>query len=216
MTVFSWLFFGLYLILSVTDIYSVHHSHPVLERHFKPLLMPCLLAVLLFSDAPFSLWLVLALVLGFLGDTLLMFPKLFMPGLFAFLAGHVCYTVFFLKAMDPVPFTVLTLVFLIPYIVYLILTGRKLLPSLKKQDMPGVFLYMLLILAMSFSALLFFLSRKTFPAFMALLGSVLFIASDTMLAFRQYRSASGRFLEAAIMITYLAAQGLIIFGYILL
>lgn len=65
-----------------------------LYQMFKPLAMLTLMFIgwsALGMSTPTKTWLVRALGLSWVGDVLLLYPSMFLPGLVAFLAAHVCY-----------------------------------------------------------------------------------------------------------------------------
>ena len=89
--------------LFAADWWGVWHERPDVERLAKPAAMLGLLAVALLAGADDSTagrWLVVALVLGLVGDVFLLedTPRRFVGGLAAFLVGHLAYVASFVTA----------------------------------------------------------------------------------------------------------------------
>lgn len=206
----------LYFLCSAADIAAVGKGCVRAERIVKPLLMPLLLVFYLVSTKAPNVFLVLALVCGFLGDTFLLGSGAFFAcGLFAFLLGHVFYITVFLKSLD---FMALPPLFLISavllYVLYCIPVSRRLLPSVEPKLRPAVILYMTCLLGMSCSSLLRYACASGVQFWLPFLGSLLFVSSDTMLAFRVFKKKSSGNSGAAVMVTYLLAQLMIVSGFL--
>ena len=217
MTTWIGIAFAVFLALCVVNLVGLRKDDKKTDKWSKPLLMPLLaltywLAVR--GSGSFEFYLVIGLLCGFLGDTFLIgtSDKFFTCGLLAFLAGHIFYILlylghFVLGDMTPVGI-------IVPAALYALLLWqivKRLFPSLKKQDKPGVTVYMIVILLMSFTALQLALATQNWCPFA---GSLLFITSDTMLAFQNFKFRPTPFSRVAIMSTYLLAQMLITFGFI--
>lgn len=139
-------------------------------------------------------WLAAALALGCCGDVLLGFKGMFLAGLIAFLAGHLCYIRYFGKMAGSGRKVVRAAV-----IAIMISYGVWLMPSLGGMAVPA-WLYLLAITAMAVTVLRARLSRPW-----AALGAVMFLVSDAALAASRFH---GRFAGAAWIIwgTYCLAQ----------
>ena len=206
------IFLGAFLLCSVCNIWSLAVPNKKLNRISKPLLMPLLLCVYLTGAQQIQPLIAAAIVFGFLGDTFLLGTgNFFLIGLLAFLGGHLCYITAFWKMMDITRIIPAGLLFLIVYIVYAILVCRPLLPSIEKKLHPAILFYMLCLLAMSFSAYLGMLCGNHKFLFVWL-GSLLFVASDSILAYQVFQKNRGPKVDVLIMVTYLGAQGLITAG----
>ena len=133
-----------------------------------------------------------------------------MAGLVSFLLGHLCYIYAFLQ-----PFSMtgkLSSWILFPvYALAGIFIYKKLSPYLGSMKIPAS-VYLGVIFIMSFSSLLRFFYYLDFRALLPLAGSILFISSDTKLAFDKFterKSSKNLFKD----ITYVAAQVLITAGF---
>ena len=180
----------------------------------KCLLMPLLIAFYLVQAVPVDPLVVAALFMGLIGDFLLTRierPAFFDLGLVSFLVGHLLYAFIFLRSTEylqsvPAWFYSLSLF----YLGITLLLVSLLENGLKEFKIPflvycgGISLMSLLALARVFSM----------PAAAFLLpfaGSLLFITSDSILAYGQFR-AKVKNSDLLVMTTYLAAQILIICG----
>lgn len=193
-------------------IFSIKHNRKG-ELITKPLLMP-LLILFAISFNPFvSKWILIALFFGFLGDVFLLFNgKFFALGLAAFLIGHVFYIIAFLTAASPFRCSFWFILLAIPYLIYGYILYRKLLPNLHEMKIPAL-LYLLFILAMSYTSLTLLFSHGALML-LPVIGSLLFIASDSILALCAF-GAGAKKAEWLVMPTYIAAQFLITLGFIL-
>ena len=135
-----------------------------------------------------------------LGDALIIFS--FLPGLIAFLFGHLFYIYSFIKKWH---FNWNRLYVLIPFILFGIYIGFRLISSLKNNGEEAfiipVILYLIIISLMGFTA---FQTRNKYLYF----GSILFILSDTLLAWNKFIGELP-FSGGMIMLTYYSAQFLI-------
>ena len=147
----------------------------------------------------------LALALGSLGDVLLgLSPSLFVAGLFAFLIGHVVYTVLWVRNW-PRPlrpqWTSLGMLWICASAVCL-----WLLPFLGAMAVP-VFFYMLAITTMVTAAIV---TRITW----VMLGAVLFFVSDSLLGINRFWKPLP-YREVLVWATYYLGQLAIALGYLM-
>ena len=214
MKILQFLFFTAYFALSLAEVRAASARDTAREKRVKPLLMPLLLA---FYAAGVSAGegtaaeplLAAGLLFGFLGDTVLLYPRGFVPGLVFFLLGHVMYIPLFLSRSALPGFLKLTPVFLVWIIIALVFAPR-LLPKVPRELKLPVLLYMAVILVMSASAYLRFITSASPSSALCLAGSLLFLLSDTQLAFVLFGERKPR----GVMETYLAAQFLIAVSFL--
>ena len=222
----STLFFILFIILS-----AIHIAGEFLEENpkvkirviTKPFLLP--LVVLYYfissneSGTPIVWLIAIGLILGFVGDVVLLKPKveiLFMIGLGSFLIGHVLYIIAFFQATNRfagIPSVIYLLI--IVYVIVFILIYRFFKDYTKEMTIPVV-VYMIIILVMSFASLLVGFSTDTAPVkspWLLFIGALNFIASDFLLANQLFKK-SFKYDQSIIMLTYLIAQLLIAQAYL--
>jgi uncharacterized membrane protein YhhN len=189
--------------LHIRAEYYGPHRHIYL---FKPLttLFIILIAILDGANWPFyKIMIVTGLAFSLMGDVFLMLPAdRFIAGLIAFLVAHLCYSVAFGAEINRLVFWPLIPVVAVGVIVYMILA-----PSLGKLKIP-VLIYISVILTMAWLAVERWNQFKTGGSFIAALGAVLFVISDTVLAVNRFRGPFkvGRALN---LILYYTAQWLI-------
>lgn len=182
-----------------------------LSRILKPLLMPTLLMGYCFAARTVQPLVALGLALGFVGDVALMLHSdgAFIAGLAGFLLGHVMYSIWFIMQIGGA-FSPWTLVY-IPFAAAAgVMLFRRLRPGLKQMKLP-VLCYDGVIFFMSTCAFALMLARPCAGSVLIWLGSLSFIASDSILA-------EGIFLHERahhhfkVMTTYTFAQFAIALG----
>lgn len=182
----------------------------------KPFAMPLLALTYVLTSGNPNFWILAGLGCGAAGDVLLIRAErsgFFLAGLAAFLLGHLAYLAAFLGPVlraGPVPPWAFAAA--VPLAAYGVLVYRRLRPGTGALKLP-VALYTVVILAMALAALLRVSSATGLPFWLPLFGALCFVASDTLLAFQRFRRPirSGRTLVA---LTYVAAQTLIVLGYV--
>ena len=183
----------------------------------KPFLLPFLiLAVYLHERFSSKKILLTALTLSWIGDIILLFADkgelYFIGGLIAFLFSHIFYIVLFnkqlkiyLKKSKIIYWIGITII-----IIYLIGMMVLLMPYLGNLLLP-VFVYAMTISIMLLFALKGFMNWHKPANSYILIGAIIFVASDSILAFDKFY-APIQYSSFFIMITYLTAQYLIVMG----
>lgn len=211
------LLFKSYLIVSGVYLLIILLGHEDIAWYIKPFLIPFLILTVYFHrDFTSKKYLLTALIFSWFGDIILLFSdrdeRYFIAGLVAFLLSHLAYILLFNKQIKPKN-TKSKAVFWIgvtSIIAYLIIMMAMLLPTLDDLTIP-VFVYALVISTMLLFAFKGFLIWDTPANWFILIGAIVFVSSDSILAFNKFYQpvAWSSFL---IMITYLAAQYLIVIG----
>lgn len=152
----------------------------------------------------YGLFILVALAFSLIGDIFLMHPKdKFLPGLVSFLFAHLVYTACFWNETSGIlNHWVPILTFSVGVIVYLLL-----LPSLGEMKLP-VAIYCIVILNMAWAAIEYWLQTNNLSARFAVVGALIFITSDLVLAIDRFRASSG-FSRHVVMVTYYTAQALL-------
>lgn len=158
-------------------------------------------------SADYALWVIAALVLGFIGDVLLAFAaqlKCFILGLVSFLIGQICYGVVFLNRVG---------FMWVDIILYAAVVGAALFAYTRvhlefgKMKIP-VLAYMLII-AFMFVMAVSTIYKQGFTPFvtgMISAGAALFLASDIVLAFIHFSQKPKKPLRAVNLSLYYTAQ----------
>ena len=179
-----------------------------LFRVSKPLTMALVITVALIARTPvppaYKTLILAGLLCSLLGDIALMFPeKWFTAGLASFLAAHV----FYILAFKPGPGRPISMGMFVPFLIFGSLMFRILAPSLGRLKLP-VFVYIAAITAMAGLAAGRFVDGGGTRPLLAFAGAVLFLVSDSVLAYDRFAKKLGP-AQAIILGTYFPAQLLI-------
>lgn len=216
---FAGKFAVLFWILAIADTVGAAVENQTIHFYIKPLLIPALAAWLYFSkkkSANKNL-LLSGLFFSFAGDVLLLFesryPTAFIFGLAAFLITHILYILFFLKH-KPVEVSLLkkqplTGMLVVAYGVSLV---WLLFPGLGELKLPVV-VYAAAICTMLLCSLHIFLKVNAPANIFYVLGALLFVLSDSILALNKFYEPIIA-ANALIMATYCAAQYFIVKGFV--
>jgi len=181
---------------------------------FKPLAMALIIALpLLAAQRPFSpytRWILAGLLCSLAGDVFLMLRReQFIAGLASFFAAHLFYIGAFLCGTD-FRWSALYLIFFSLYggIIYGFLS-----PHLGAYRRP-VLAYVAVIVIMGWRAWAHWRTLQTSAAMFAAAGAVLFIISDSILAWNRFRQTFGS-AEALKFTAYFSAQWMIALSAVL-
>lgn len=195
-----------YVLVGIVHLVALAVSEENLSTFTKPLLMPFLLAGLLFAlprwRTQVALFAALAIVFSLAGDVGIATPGelSFLIALGLFLIAHIFYIVLFAWKLRMRQMSLWSLVYLAWWVVFLVIlaphTGSILIP---------VAVYGLVLGTMGAIAL----SCNRFIA----IGGLLFVISDSLLALHKFLPGFDLWqADFTIMLTYIAAQGLIAVG----
>ncbi|MEN9744543.1 MAG: hypothetical protein RL640_381 [Bacteroidota bacterium] len=211
------LFFFLFSIIALVEIYLLAMNMEQFRIYSKPLIIPFLGLTYytslnqktnLFKDA-----VAIALLFSWLGDLLLQKESLFVPGLLAFLTAHIFYILFYVRTKsEKISFFKLRPVMLIAVLAYLIEFMYLLWPSLGGMKIP-VLIYGITISTMLSAAIWQYQKLDDRTSLFLIIGAALFVTSDSILAINKFSSpfdSAGIF----IMATYILAQLFIVLGAI--
>src|SRR5688572_6769143 len=211
----SWII--LFIIILLADLIVVYVGNETLRFITKLLLVPLLVGYFYSNTASFTSalkkWIILALVFSWFGDVLLMFESantiFFIFGLIAFLIAHIFYILLYENIIGLENIKKNYWLF-IPVLVYYVLLIYILSPHLENMTWP-VRIYGVVISYMLVQALQVGRINNRTPAMIMILGAVLFIVSDSILAMNKFYQS---FEQAgiAIMLSYGIAQLLITLG----
>ncbi len=214
------IFAVIFCVLALLEIIGIATNSIVLQISAKPLLMPTLVIYLFFSfvKTPGKKLIYAALVFATLGDVFLLFefmqPVFFMIGLGCFLLTHIFYIIFFFSIKSPHP----SFYRKEPWwllLIYAYSFGLLILiyPGLGKLEIPVV-VYAIVLTAMMMAGI-HVLTKVNRPANkLYVWGAALFVLSDSLLAINKFYHKFP-LAGVAIMITYCAAQFLIVQAFIL-
>ena len=201
----------LFLVVLLVNLIAVYSNSESLQFITKPLLMPLLAIYLLLrtntANSNLKGWIFLALFFSWAGDIFLLFEErvsnFFLFGLSAFLVAQVFYIVFFhnIRMREYIRGNALLLLLVIVYYSILI---NVLSPYLGNMKLPvriyGVVLSFMVMLAMHTM-----LGKNKKAALWMTMGAILFVVSDSLLAFNKFFSPFNN-AGVIIMLTYGLAQ----------
>ncbi|WP_370089028.1 lysoplasmalogenase [Ekhidna sp.] len=208
------LIFWIYLAVSTANVIGKFIPSEELDQFTKPLLMPLLMLYVYKSSigkvTKRVLLLSVALLFSWLGDVVLMYQAdelYFMAGIGLFLIAQVTYVVVLRKSMYQKPNT--NPLKILPFVLYAGMLMFNLLPA-GDFTIP-IIIYGSVIITMTIMARLREgnTSQESFQ--LALWGSILFVLSDSILAFNAFHTAIP-YAGVFIMSTYCAAQLLLVKG----
>ena len=200
--------FFVFVLVSLFDIVGVLFKVPDLIFIFKPFILLSLLFLYSSSVLVRNKWYVIALIFSFFGDVFLLYSgqSLFIMGLVSFLLAHFIFISIVLKRIQKTSFLKI-ISSVIPFLVVFILLIFGLKESLNEMLLP-VIIYGLTISTFGIVSLVDFQNRKSQKSLFMVLGAMVFMISDSVLAINKFYNASHLF-EIIIMSTYIAAQYLI-------
>jgi len=210
----------LYFSCAIIEIIGEFLSIDTLVYIFKPSLMPLLFIayypIYKVHKLNFSKHILLSIVFSFFGDVSLMLIRynegLFIAGLASFLIAHLLYIISFYKNIKPLNLELLkrNYIFIIIFIAFYISLLFILWYSLNEMLIPVV-VYGAVITLMGIFATLRKINKESYV--LVLIGALLFICSDSIIAFNKFIFNSDLFYaQAYIMILYVLAQYFIIRG----
>lgn len=213
------IFLILFVIASLGELVSGFGS-PLLHTLCKPALLILLMGYYWTSaranNSPVSSLVVMALLLSWLGDVLLMLegPSYFIYGLCAFLSAHVVYLFVYRQHRYADDSRALHGVQRIRFAFPIVFAGIGLVtilyPRLSDLRIP-VMVYALVITVMTITALYRY-GRTTTGSFASVFaGAILFMMSDSLLAINKFIEPLA-YSGLWIMLTYIGAQFLIVNG----
>jgi uncharacterized membrane protein YhhN len=218
-----WILVAVAAVAAVVDWTAVARGDRTLEYAAKPAVLVALTAAAVVLPAAHTVlddrrwWFVAALVASLVGDVLLMLPRdLFVPGLVAFLAGHVFYIVGLLQPPSPPgtpPFAFSTTGLVVAAVVIGVAAAypaARIFSSLvragQRELIAPVAVYLVVIATMAVLAV-----NVGVPA--AAAGALLFVVSDTVLALNRFvRPFPGG--NVVVHVTYHLAQGLLVLSLV--
>jgi uncharacterized membrane protein YhhN len=203
----------------LVDIAGIAANIEILHFIAKPLLVPALLLLLIFTKpaVPGKKLLLIGLFFSWMGDLFLLFENknalFFIFGLASFLATHIFYIVYFLRIRSPNISLLKKQPILIALVLgYGITLVWQLYPHLADLKLP-VIVYATVICTMLLCSLHIFLKINRKSAVYFLMGASVFVISDSLLAINKFYQPF-TYAGILIMITYCAAQYLIVQGFI--
>ena len=213
-TVFILLFF----IDAVIHLYASLKSNKKLRAITKPWLLLTLLGwYCCVAENPLCI-VIAAILTSWLGDVLLIpkGTKWFTAGGISFWASHICFIIAYSRFVD---FSVIPLWAVIlcaaVYFIASVLVFRGLKTSLPEKLFYPMFIYLLVNGTMNCFALYQLLTDVNPATIVTFIGALLFFISDSTLFYVRFNKDSPFKTHFVPMLTYIVAEFLIVFGFIL-
>ena len=208
-----------FLILSLLDVVPLLAGIEAIHPWVKPLLVPSLAVAALFALLPQykgrrTVLLATGLFLHATGDILLIFDSqgffFFALGLGAFLLGHICYLFVLLDGMGGLKGWKEILCWVLPLPLAVLSSGLLNAEGLMRY---AVTLYALTLLFEIATGVLWMLRGRPM-GLRILLGAILFLISDVLLALNAFADIDFPTRHGLVMATYLAAEWLLVSGMV--
>ena len=197
-----------FVLFSLIDFYGIYLEKQLMVNFAKPMLMITLFWYYYSNTKPLNKYFVLGLFFSFLGDLLLLGTGevYFIFGLLFFLIAHVFYIIMVLRlipARKPKNFIMAS----VPFFLLFLILMNILFAGLGSMKIP-VIIYAMTISFFGIVSLLLYLETKTKISLILLVGVLIFISSDTILALNLFYKTQS-FYPLLIMMSYVLAQYLI-------
>lgn len=209
----------LFTVILVANLVSVHFNYKLAEYVFKPLIVIYLLAYFTLQTrvvkSNLKKWVIGALLFSWLGDMFLMLQEdksiFFLLGLSSFLVAHLFYILFFhfIRLNENIKSRWQMMLIVVTYYMGMIIF---LSPYLGDMKLP-VRIYAIVISFMFMLAMHMLFIRNKMAGRWMMLGSFLFVISDSILAINKFYQ-SFQTAGVVIMLAYGLAQFFIIEGAI--
>lgn len=204
----------IYIAVSIANLIAKVIPSEELNQYTKPLLMPLLMIYVYKSSLGKTtgriLLLGVALLFSWLGDVVLMYQDnelYFMAGIGLFLIAQITYVIVLKKSMYQNP--TFSLMKVLPFFAYAAVLFYILLPA--GDFTAPIIVYGIVIMIMAMMARVREGNTSQDSYQFALAGSILFLASDSILAYNSFSNAIP-YAGVFIMLTYCAAQLLLVMG----
>ncbi len=209
----------IYILLSILHLIAVLFDQSAIQFYTKPLLLTAL-AWYFFRETGLKTRLALMVFIGFIfsvfGDTFLMFvprgEQFFLFGLGSFLLAHLCYIIGFMSVPSEKKGLILSKpLYALPFVGYLAAMLYVLIDSIPVAMRYPVVFYSAVIMMMALAATNLQPKVRINSFILLLIGALLFMLSDSMIAFNKFTPTmvQGLPIHFLIMSTYLIGQFLI-------
>lgn len=212
----TYCFLGLFLVASIVQLVLAFTENQKLRRREKFLCLLTLGLAAVFA-VPNQPLIYIATFLGMTGDILVLRKKTFNLGATMFFFGHICYLlecIFFVIGTENIGIEQI-ISFIAPFIIIALIIflfcKKDAKHSTKEAIYQGVYFAILIVYIPVFT---FAMSIIGSFMYLSLIGSIIFIISDTILVVTHFGYKFKRY-DFYIMLTYLLAEFLIISGLVL-
>ena len=192
---------------AILDIIGVAANISWLQNIIKPLIILSLITLYYITASERNNWYILALFFSFLGDVFLLDKNgYFLLGIGSFLITQILFIKIIISQLRKVANHQI-FISTLPFVVYFTVLIFIIKDNLNELLIPVV-IYGITISVFGMVSLLYYLVNKTKKSQLLLVGAILFIASDSMIALNKFHEPKIMY-PVVIMITYILAQYLI-------
>ena len=192
---------------AILDIIGVAANILWLQNIIKPLIILSLITLYYITATERNNWYILALFFSFLGDVFLLDKNgYFLLGIGSFLIPQILFIKIIISQLRRVA-NYQIFISTLPFIVYFTMLIFKIKDNLNELLIPVV-IYGITISVFGMVSLLYYFVNKTKKSQLLLVGAILFIASDSMIALNKFHEPKIMY-PVVIMITYILGQFLI-------
>ena len=213
----KYIFLAIFIVSTAFHLYASLRKETKMRNISKPFIILSLLGFYILTARQVSAAIVIALILSWIGDVLLI-PKgnkWFTAGGISFMIGHFFFILGYLKDIDfasiPVFVIILLAIFFTAAVLFIF---SKLKPHLPKPLFYPMLLYLLINGAMNCFAIFRSISLSSLPSIVTAIGAALFFVSDSSLFFVRFHKNSALKTHFLVMLTYSIGEFLIILGLI--
>ncbi len=197
----------LFFVVAISDVIGIIFNIAWLQIVSKPLIILTLFVLYYFSAEKRNNWYLLALFFSFLGDVFLLDKNgYFLLGIGSFLITQILFIILIISQLRKVSVHHI-IITMLPFVVYFTVLISTIKENLTEFFIPVV-IYGITISFFGMVSLLNYFINKSKRSAVLLIGAVLFIASDSMIALNKFHEPRIIY-PVAIMITYIFAQYLI-------
>ena len=207
----------LFLLLSIADVVCLALGDETTPMYIKPFLMPTLAAAALVQLLPENkgrMPILLAIGLAFhtAGDILLMLDgfTFFAAGLGAFLIGHFFYLAILLEGIGGLKGWKEILCLIVPLVLAPVIVSFF---GVEWPFSAAVTVYALTLMFVAACGVLWAIRGKAF-ATRIIVGGIIFIISDSLIAIDSFAGIDFPFRHALVMLTYVTAEWLLVSGMV--
>lgn len=214
------LFLLMFIVSSTVHLYASYNDNKPLRNKTKAFILIGIMGFYCFSVETVNVFLILAVFFSWAGDVLLI-PKgvkWFTAGGICFMISHFFFIMVYYKHVDFStinPFLIILVAGIYSYLVIRVFTRLK--PHLPKALFYPMAFYFFLNGAMNAFAFFQLCTLKNFGALLTFIGAICFFMSDGTLFFVRFKkNHSVKHNHFPVMLTYIAAEFLIVYGQMLI
>lgn len=214
----KYIYLSIFIIFMLIHLYASYKNANNLRKITKGFIMLSLFGFYHTSVATVSWLVVVAILLSWAGDMLLMIRGLkgFIPGGIAFLGSHLFYIFAFNELFNINNIKIIYIIgIILAYLIATMIIFYKLKPHLKTILMIPMILYLVVNGLMNSFAWFRMIGGFNFASLITVVGAILFFISDAALFFVRFNKESKMKSHFLVMLTYSLSEFLIILGFIL-